>query len=96
MHHKLLLVLIIAACAPAYAQVNLGGMPMNGQDPLLPAPLTLQIPPINISQALLEDSNTPGQNRFAAPVMVDIQPETAGAWTPVSDGKLWQCALHAK
>lgn len=96
--------LTILALFPAFitfAQISDGGKPLA----LLPeyqsnltskAPVTVQLPALDVQKALDEDSRTPGQNRFAAPVAADISPENAGAWTTLPNGdRVWQCTVRS-
>lgn len=57
----------------------------------------VELPPLNVQRLREEDSKTPGQNRFSAPILVDIAPENAGQWFVLPDGRrLWQCAIRSE
>ncbi len=96
--------LTFLALLPAFragAQISDGGKPLR----LLPEtqtilsvkePATVVLPALDVQKAREEDSATPGQNRFAAPVSADINMESAGSWTDLhGSGRVWQCELRS-
>lgn len=64
----------------------------------LPAPATLELPPLDVRKAAQEDAETPGQNRFAAPLPpLDISTNNAGEWYQMPNGdRIWQCRVQSK
>ncbi len=84
-----------------HAQISAGGIPpswmpewktLTGDKPVEPVVL----PKLDVQRAWEEDSQTPGQNRFAAPISTNITMENAGIWTDLPDGsRLWRCGIHA-
>lgn len=100
MQNRLILLFLFAAFS-AHAQVSEGGLPPSFQPEnqsflagKMPAAFTL--PVLDVAKALDEDSKTPGQNRFAAPVYPDISLENAGVWQILPNGdRVWLCALRA-
>lgn len=57
----------------------------------------VDVPALNTERLREEDSRTPGQNRFSAPIAADISPRTNGNWTALPNGRyLWQCAIHSE
>ncbi|MCB9306170.1 MAG: hypothetical protein H6565_06205 [Lewinellaceae bacterium] len=96
-----LTVLALMCASWAGAQISDGGQPLA----LLPEsrtvlsakqPAIVDLPVLDVQNALLEDARTPGQNRFAAPVAADISPDNSGTWTELPDGgRVWQCALRS-
>ncbi len=85
----------------AQAQFSEGGLPpsfqpehqafLTGKMPALQA-----LPTLDVANALAEDSHAPGQNRFAAPVTVNVSLENAGAWHTLPNGdRVWLCALRS-
>lgn len=96
--------LTILALFPAFmaaAQISDGGRPLA----LLPenqSALTVKTPPVvalpvlDVQKMREEDSRTPGQNRFAAPVAADVSTENAGVWTELPNGdRVWQCEVQS-
>lgn len=85
----------------AVAQITLGGIPFglkteNNTSGQLPKVTVTEIPALDVAKTRLEDTKTPGQNRFAAPVKVDIAPEKNGTWNTLPNGdRLWQCRLRS-
>lgn len=85
----------------AGAQISDGGQPLallpENQSLLSqkqPAPVVL--PALDVQRSREEDTRTPGQNRFAAPVATDVSLENAGVWTDLPNGdRVWQCALQS-
>ncbi len=83
------------------AQISEGGLPPSFQPDnqavlsgKMPAPQTLAA--LNVATALSEDSHNPGQNRFAAPIAVDITLEHSGTWQTLPNGdRVWLCALQS-
>jgi len=85
----------------AHSQISEGGLPPSLQPEYQSflegkMPALLALPALDIEAALSEDSHTPGQNRFAAPISTDISLENAGSWhiLPNSD-RVWLCALRS-
>ena len=84
------------------SQVTEGGLPPTFQPEnqaflsgKMPALLELQT--LDKSKALKEDSQTPGQNRFAAPVIANISLENSGVWYTSPNGdRVWLCALRSQ
>lgn len=93
--------LIILCTFSLQAQLSEGGLPTSfspdfqavvAGKPVEPAAL----PKLDVARAWEEDSRTPGQNRFAAPIAADISMENAGVWTDMPDGgRLWRCGVQA-
>lgn len=100
MRNRFLLFFLMNTLA-AGAQISDGGIPLafsTDYQALLTqkSPAIKALPALDRQKALEEDSRTPGQNRFAAPVAADISPENAGTWTDLPDGsRVWQCALQS-
>jgi hypothetical protein len=100
MQNRLILLFLFAAFS-AHAQISEGGLPpsfQSGNQPFLAGkmPTAFTLPVLDVAKALDEDSKTPGQNRFAAPVYSDISLENAGVWQILPNGdRVWLCALHA-
>jgi len=96
-----LTLLAIFAVFTAQSQISEGGLPPTLQpdyQPFLtgkmPVPLALSV--LDKANALAEDSRTPGQNRFAAPVSADVSLENAGIWHSLPNGdRVWLCALRS-
>jgi lysyl endopeptidase len=85
----------------AQAQVSEGGLPpsfqpehqafLAGKMPALQA-----LPTLDVANALAEDSHAPGQNRFAAPIAVNVSLENAGIWHTLPNGdRVWLYALRS-
>ncbi|MCC7245490.1 MAG: trypsin-like peptidase domain-containing protein [Saprospiraceae bacterium] len=54
------------------------------------------IPRLDAAAALADDSRTPGQNRFAAPVFTTIDIQQSGVWTALPDGgRVWRCQVKS-
>ncbi len=96
--------LTLFALLPAFiagAQISDGGKPLRflpeTQSILSAAqPATVVLPSLNVQNAREEDTRTPGQNRFAAPVEADISLENAGSWTILPSGdRVWQCEIKS-
>ena len=96
--------LTLLALFPAFmaaAQISDGGqppalLPENQTSLAQKTPAVVVLPALDVQKALEEDTRTPGQNRFAAPVAADISPENAGTWTELPNGdRVWQCALQS-
>ena len=96
-----LTLLALGLALHAVAQVSEGGLPpsfspesafsLSGK---IPAQLVL--PALNTAQAWAEDDQTPGQNRFAAPVTANISLNNAGFWTTLPNGdQVWLCTLRS-
>jgi len=83
----------------AGAQISDGGKPLaflpENQDVLAQkTPSLVTLPVLDVQKARKEDSDTPGQNRFAAPVAANVSLQNAGAWTELPNGdRVWQCEL---
>lgn len=100
MRNRLALLALFAAIA-AQAQISEGGLPPSFQPEnqsflagKMPSPIAL--PALDVAAALKEDSDTPGQNRFAAPVATDVSLENAGTWHSLPNGdRVWLCALRS-
>jgi lysyl endopeptidase len=100
MRYRFTLLAVLTAFS-LHAQMSEGGLPTS----FLPdfqaviagksiEPVVL--PKLDVAQAWAEDSRTPGQNRFAAPISADISMENAGAWADLPDGgRLWRCGIKA-
>lgn len=94
--------LVVLTTLSLHAQISEGGLP-PGFSPDIQAlfiagkttePVVL--PKLDTDRAWKEDSDTPGQNRFAAPIAADISMENAGAWTNLPDGsRVWRCGVHS-
>lgn len=100
MRNRFTLLFLLVAFA-LRAQISEGGLPPTLQ-PEFQAflagkmPPTATLPALNVQQALTEDSQTPGQNRFAAPVAVQISLENTGVWNTLPNGdRVWLCALRS-
>lgn len=102
MRNRITLLLALLAISSLQAQISEGGIPpglqvqhqafLQGK-----APAPIELPSVNRDQLLAEDSRTPGQTRFAAPVPADITPEQSGHWTVLPNGdRLWQCAVRSQ
>jgi len=100
MRNRLTLLAIFAAFT-AHSQISEGGLPptllpeyqsfLAGK---MPAPLALPI--LDKANALAEDSRTPGQNRFAAPISANFSLENEGAWHNLPNGdRVWLCAVYS-
>lgn len=96
--------LTLLACLLAsslYAQISEGGLPPSLSAPFQSAlagkmPATQTLPTLDVASALVEDSKNPGQNRFAAPISVQLNLENTGTWHTLSNGdRVWLCALKS-
>ncbi len=96
--------LTFLALLPAFlagAQISDGGKPLRflpETQSLLSVnePVTVILPTLDVQKAREEDSRTPGQNRFAAPVSADVSLENTGNWTELpTGGRVWQCELNS-
>ncbi|MBC7776041.1 MAG: hypothetical protein H7246_11450, partial [Phycisphaerae bacterium] len=93
--------LILFAAFTAQSQISEGGLPPSSQPEYqsflagkMPAPGAL--PALDKAKALAEDSHAPGQNRFAAPITVDVSLENIGTWNILPNGdRVWLCALRS-
>jgi hypothetical protein len=100
MRNRFTLFALLAWGALLRAQVSDGTLPPSFRTDFMESAaadkaLTL-LPALDMERVRREDSETPGQNRFAAPIAVDIAPDGAGVWTELPDGsRLWRCALRA-
>lgn len=98
MRNRLTLLFLLTACA-VQAQISDGGLPPS----FIPenqsffdghTPVAVVLSKVNADQLLAEDSHTPGQTRFAAPVSADISPATSGTWSTLANGfQVWQCRV---
>lgn len=84
----------------ANAQIHVGGLPLawqKSQSELASKPPTPTVlPKLDVEKAWVEDSQTPGQNRFAAPINTNLTLENSGVWTDLSNGdRVWQCEINA-
>jgi len=96
--------LSLLACLLAgslHAQISEGGLPPSLSTPYQAAlagkmPATQTLPTLDVANALSEDSKNPGQNRFAAPISVQISLENTGSWHTLPNGdRAWLCALKS-
>ncbi|MBK6998277.1 MAG: hypothetical protein IPH31_26635 [Lewinellaceae bacterium] len=96
-----LTILAFFAAVTAHAQISEGGLPPSFQPEFQSflagkMPALRMLPTLDIASALSEDSRTPGQNRFAAPVSTDVSLENAGSWHTLPNGdRVWLCALRS-
>jgi hypothetical protein len=101
MRNRLLLLAFWVISGNAFAQFSEGGLPpsfraewqaqLAGQ---MPSPAAL--PALDFASALQEDSKTPGLNRFAAPVPIDVNLSNTGVWRTLPNGdRVWLCALRS-
>ncbi len=96
-----LAILALLTAFTAQSQITEGGIPPSfspeNQLVLAGKPFSpIVIPSVDKDALMAEDSRTPGQTRFAAPVAVDISMENAGVWATLSNGqRLWQCAIQS-
>lgn len=101
MRNRLTLLAIFLAFT-VQSQISEGGLPptlrpenqafLSGKMPSL-----LELQALDKSKALADDSQTPGQNRFAAPVPTNVSLENAGAWHSLPNGdRVWLCALRSQ
>lgn len=83
------------------AQISEGGLPPSFQPQWEAAlagkmPAAIALPEIDAAKELLDDSQNPGQNRFAAPVQTDISLKNAGEWHTLPNGdRVWICAVRS-
>lgn len=83
------------------AQISEGGLPPSFQPQWEAAlagkmPAAKALPEIDAAKELLDDSQNPGQNRFAAPVQTDISLKNAGEWHTLPNGdRVWMCAVRS-
>lgn len=96
-----LAILALFAAISAQGQISEGGIPPSWR-PENQAVLAGKMPavkalaPLDVASALSEDSHTPGQNRFAAPIAVDVSLENSGTWQVLPNGdRVWLCALQS-
>jgi hypothetical protein len=100
MRNRFTLLALLAAFA-AQAQISEGGLPpsfLPENQLVLNRTLsgTVDLPSLDVAVLRAEDSRTPGQNRFAAPVAADVSPANAGIWDSLADGsRVWRCALRS-
>lgn len=98
MRNRLTLLFILTACA-LQAQISDGGLPPSFIPENQPyfagkPPASVSLPQVDSDQLMAEDSHTPGQTRFAAPVSADISPEHSGVWATLANGdRVWQCGI---
>ena len=84
-----------------HAQISEGGLPPGFSSDIqsvmagkIGQPVVLA--PLDVQQAWKDDSEHPGQNRFAAPISADISMENAGTWVELPDGgRLWHCEIQS-
>ncbi|MBL7808964.1 MAG: hypothetical protein JNN28_14175 [Saprospiraceae bacterium] len=100
MRNRLTILAILVAIS-SQAQISEGGLPPSFQ-PEFQAflagqmPSAQALPTIDAGKELLDDSQTPGQNRFAAPVATDISLKNAGVWRQLPNGdRVWMCAVRS-
>ena len=100
MQNRLVLLLLLFSLA-TQAQVSEGGLPPSFQPDYQAAlsgkmPNSLNLPSLDVAAALGQDSHTPGQTRFAAPVTANVSLENAGTWQVLPNGdRVWLCALRS-
>lgn len=100
MRNRFTFLAALVACS-LHAQISEGGFPPSFSVDIQTViagrsvePVVL--PKLDVPRAWEEDSRTPGQNRFAAPIAADISMENAGVWADLPDGgRLWRCELKA-
>ncbi|MCC7466602.1 MAG: hypothetical protein IT261_10045 [Saprospiraceae bacterium] len=96
-----LTILAMLAVWQCQAQISEGGLPPSFQpqwEAFLAGkmPATQALPVIDADKELLDDSQNPGQNRFAAPVQTDISLKNAGTWHTLPNGdRVWMCAVRS-
>ncbi|HEX9926057.1 MAG TPA: hypothetical protein VGD99_25600, partial [Anaerolineae bacterium] len=77
---------------PPPAPLAQGGQPLDQVD-------TLTTPPIDVQALLVEDAQRAQDGlppRFAAPISVNVTPNTAGTRETLPDGRrLWRLRIHA-
>jgi hypothetical protein len=101
MRYRFTLLVVLTAFS-LHAQISDGGLPpgfsADIQTVINSKPVDpVVLPKLDVARAWKEDSETPGQNRFAAPIAADISMENAGAWTELPDGsRLWRCAIQSE
>lgn len=96
MKRNLFILLALLLYLNSNAQINLGGQPLAWQNTALSNPVPVELPPLDVASALKDDSDHPGQNRFAAPIPANLNFENAGTWTTLPNGdRVWECTLHA-
>lgn len=85
----------------AEAQISDGGQPLafspDYQSLLAQkTPAKVVLPALDVQKARKEDADTPGQERFAAPLTADISMEKEGTWTTLPNGaRVWQCEVQS-
>ncbi len=100
MRNRFTLIAILFVCR-AQAQWSEGGIPDSFQPEIRSfisgkSPSTVNVASVDRDALLLEDSKTPGQTRFAAPVEADISLLKDGLISDLPDGrKLWQCTVRS-
>ena len=101
MRYRFTLLVVLTAFS-LHAQISDGGLP-PGFSPDIQTLINARsvdpvvLPKLDVARAWKEDSDTPGQNRFAAPIAADISMDNAGAWTDLPDGsRLWRCAVQSE
>ena len=100
MRNRLTMLALMAAFS-VHAQYSEGGLPpsfLPGNIPVLAGKMVapVAIPSVDRDALLAEDTKTPGQTRFAAPVSINISLENAGVWSTLPSGqRLWQCAVRS-
>jgi len=96
-----LIILAVFAAIVAQAQISEGGLPPSLQPENKSflagkMPGMLELPVLDVANALSEDTKAPGQNRFAAPIQTDISLQNAGIWQTLPNGdRVWLCALRS-
>ena len=100
MRSRFTIIALLIACR-AHAQWSEGGTPAS----FLPeiqafisgkASAIINVASVDRDAMLLEDSKTPGQTRFAAPVEADITLLKDGLVSELPDGrKIWQCTVRS-
>jgi hypothetical protein len=100
MRNRLTLLTFLAAWT-CQAQISEGGLPPSFEPAFHTIlagkmPLPKALPVVDAGKALKEDSQTPGQNRFAAPVNTDFSLKNAGVWQTLPNGdRVWMCAVKS-
>lgn len=100
MKNRLTLLCLLAALT-AQAQISEGGLPPSftpEYQALLAGkmPAAKALPVVDAAKEMLDDSQHPGQNRFATPVGTDISIKNSGVWHTLPNGdRVWMCAVQS-
>jgi len=100
MQSRFIFILLLVPCW-CFAQITTPGVPPSFQPENVGAfskktPVPVLLPSLNVSQAFQEDSQNPGQTRFAAPLAADIAPGQNGVWADLPNGdRVWRCVVTA-